>query len=378
MLRRHIQNLEKFVEPNKVLVVQGPRQVGKTTLVKNYLSSLPDDYNYVYLTGDSIEAREVFSSLSIKDITEFAQGKQLIVIDEAQKIDNIGLGIKILVDNVERIRVIITGSSSFQLRQQMGEPLVGRAISLKLFPIAVSELQGNGANEYELNQSLNDYLTYGFYPDILLSKGKDQKKAKLEELVDRYLLKDILEFERVKGSKFILDLLRLLAFQIGQLVSVNELANKLNVNARTVSRYLDLLEQSYILINIRGYRRNLRAEVNKKSKYYFYDVGIRNAIINNYNNPDLRDDIGGLWENFLVVERLKRQAYEPIYSNNYFWRTWEKQEVDWVEERDGKLDGSEIKWGQNTKKQLKFTQTYPEAKLEIINKKNYLKWITII
>jgi len=227
-----------------------------------------------------------------------------------------------------------------------------------------------------LRRRLDEYLIFGSYPEALKSEAASDKKKVLEELVGSYLLKDILELEKVKSSKILLDLLRLLAFQVGSEVSLSELARQLGIDSKTVARYLDLFEKSFVIFNLRGFSRNRRKEITSKSKYYFFDNGIRNAIIANFNPLNIRDDIGKLWENFLVVERLKKQSYHQIYSNNYFWRTWEQKEIDWVEERDGKLFGYEFKWKGKSRRTLSaWTDSYPEAALEIIDNENYLDFV---
>lgn len=374
MIKRYYQNLQQYLQPNKVLVLYGPRRVGKTTLLNLYLDSSPLKYKLV--NGDDLLVQQTLSSQSIDQIKKFVEGYELLAVDEAQRIPNIGLGLKILVDHVPNIKVIATGSSSFDLSNKIGEPLTGRTITLKLYPIAQIELL-NQYNHYELKTKKDDYLIYGSYPEVLTAPTTEKKIFYLREITDSYLLRDILEMEEVKGSKVLLDLLKLLAFQVGNEVSLAELGSNLMIDAKTVGRYLDLLEKSFIIVNIRGYSRNLRKEVTKKSKYYFYDNGIRNAIISNFNSLDLRDDIGKLWENFLVSERIKKQAYKNIFANNYFWRTWDQKEVDLVEEREGKIFGYEFKYSPNRKKLPKeFLDTYPNASLEIISQDNYLDFIT--
>lgn len=374
MIKRFYQNLQSYLQPNKVLVLYGPRRVGKTTLLNLYLDSTPLKYKLV--SGDDLSVQQALGSQSIEQIKKFVEGYELLAIDEAQRVPGIGLGLKILVDHVPNIKVIATGSSSFDLSNKVGEPLTGRTITLKLYPIAQLELLDQ-YNQYELKTQKSDYLIYGSYPEILTASTTESKIFYLREIADAYLLRDILEMEAVKGSKVLLDLLRLLAFQVGNEVSLAELASNLMIDAKTVGRYLDLLEKSFIIINIRGFSRNLRKEVTKKSKYYFYDNGVRNAIISNFNSLDLRDDIGKLWENFLVSERLKKQAYKNIFANNYFWRTWDQKEVDFVEEREGKIFGYEFKYSPNKKRLPKeFLDTYPNATLEIISQDNYLDFIT--
>jgi hypothetical protein len=375
MLPRFYDNLSSYLKPNKVLFIFGSRQAGKTTLLKKFLSENKDKFRYKLDSGDDINLHAVLGSSDFKKIIEYTKGYDLIAIDEAQKIKGIGQGLKIMVDQVPNLKAIVTGSSSFELAGQIGEPLTGRKITLALYPLSQIEM-GNIYNDYELKSRLDDYLIYGAYPEVLTNEFIDDKKRILEELVGSYLLKDILELEKVKSSKLLLDLLRLLAFQIGSEVSLSELGKQLGIDGKTVARYLDLFEKSFVIINIRGFSRNLRKEITKKSKYYFLDNGIRNAIIANFNPLEIRDDIGKLWENFLVVERIKKQSYHQIYANNYFWRTWNQKEIDWVEERDGKLFGYEFKWkSKPLKAATAWSENYPDASLEIIDKENYLEFV---
>ena len=341
LLPRIYDNLNLFLKPNKVLVIYGSRQAGKTTLLKKFLSENEGHFRYKLDSGDDVNTQIVLGSSEFKKITDYAKGYDLIAIDEAQRIKNIGMGLKILVDQLPNIKIIVTGSSSFELAGQIGEPLTGRKTTLTLFPLSQIEM-GKLYNDYDLRSRLEEYLIFGSYPEVLTSETINDKKTILEELVGSYLLKDILELEKVKSSKLLLDLLRLLGFQVGSEVSLSELGKQLGIDSKTVARYLDLFEKSFVIFNLRGFSRNRRKEITSKSKYYFLDNGIRNAIIANFNLLDIRDDIGKLWENFLVVERLKKQSYTQIYSNNYFWRTWDQKEVDWVEERNGQLLEQEI------------------------------------
>ncbi len=231
-------------------------------------------------------------------------------------------------------------------------------------------------NSFELKQRLEQWLVYGGYPEVVAASNNEERKRLITEIANSYLLKDILEFDKVKNSKTILDLLRLLAFQIGSEVSLSELGRQLGLDYKTVARYLDILEQSFVIYNLRGFSRNLRKEITKKSKYFFFDVGIRNAIISNFNALSLRDDVGKLWENFLVIERLKKQSYTNLYSNNYFWRTWDGQELDWVEERGGKLHGYEFKWSQTSVRvPSKWKDTYSESSFAVVTPENYLDFV---
>lgn len=375
ILPRIYDNLNSFLKPNKVLVIYGSRQTGKTTLLKKFLSENEGNFRYKLDSGDDVNTQIVLGSSDFKKIINYAKGYDLIAIDEAQRIKNIGMGLKILIDQLPNVKIIVTGSSSFELAGQIGEPLTGRKITLTLFPLSQIEM-GRLYNDYDLRSRLDDYLIFGGYPEVLTSDNIADKKRILEELVGSYLLKDILELEKVKSSKLLLDLLRLLAFQVGSEVSLSELGKQLGIDSKTVARYLDLFEKSFVLINLRGFSRNCRKEITSKSKYYFVDNGIRNAVIANFNPLDIRDDIGKLWENFLVVERLKKQSYHPIYANNYFWRTWAQKEIDWVEERDGKLFGYEFKWKNKPRKSCAaWKENYPDASLEIIDNENYLAFV---
>lgn len=375
LIPRHYQNLEKYLEPNKVVVIYGSRQVGKTTLLQQFLSGTK--YKYKFDSGDNIKVQTILSSQDFDEIIDYASGYDILVIDEAQRIPNVGMGLKIIVDQIPGIKVIATGSSSFELAGQVGEPLTGRKRTLILYPISQSEL-AILHNPYELKEKLSEILIFGSYPAVLTAETKEKKIVILEEIVGSYLLKDILELERIKGVKILLDLLRLVAFQVGNEVSLTELSSKLGIDYKTVGRYLDLLEKSFVIYNLRGFSRNLRDEITSKSKYYFYDNGIRNAIISNFNDLEIRNDEGQLWENFLVAERLKTQEYSRIRANNYFWHTWKKKEVDWVEERVGGLFGYEFKYSTQKKKLPKeFLETYSEAKLEIVNPDNYQKFLII-
>lgn len=368
--------LENLVNPKKVIIIFGPRQVGKTTLVENYLASLTSK-NVRYITGEDYGILDYFEGPYLKKLEEFVAGYDMLVIDEAQKIANIGNALKLIVDRIKTIEIIVTGSASFELAGQVGEPLTGRKQTLNLYPIAQLELN-KSFNKSELKQQLEDFLVYGSYPEVISAKHDLRKKRKLlDELLSSYLLKDIFELEKIKSSKILWDLLRLLAFQIGSEVSHNELANKLGINKKTVGRYLDLLEKAFVLHSVRGFSSNLRKEITRKNKYYFLDNGIRNALVGNLNTIETRNDVGQLWENFIFMERLKKRHYTGIYGNEYFWRTWDKKEIDLVEERDDKLFGYEFKWGKKLPKAPKdWLETYHNATYEIIDQDNYLDFIT--
>jgi len=371
---RYYADLGKYLRQRKVLVLYGPRQVGKTTLLEDYLHSTP--LRWRLDSGDDVRIREVLGSQDLVRLREYVQGYDLVAIDEAQRIPQIGQGLKLIVDHLPEARVIATGSSSFELAGQVGEPLTGRKVTLTLYPVSQIEL-GSLYNPFDLKSRVEEFLVFGGYPEVVGVQGRTEKIRILSELAGSYLLKDILELDRIRNPKALLDLLRLLAFQVGKEVSLNELGTQLGIDYKTVGRYIDLLEKSFVIYSLRGYSRNLRKAISKKSKYYYYDNGIRNAVIANFNRLELRDDVGRLWENFLFMERLKKQAYHGIQANNYFWRTWSGNEIDLVEEREGKLFGYELKWGDRMlKAPREWAGTYPEAQFAVVNRESYLEFVT--
>lgn len=370
MFQRAYEPLEERISPNKVLVIYGPRRVGKTTLLQNLLRQTA--LKYKLDSGDNIRTQQILSSQDFNQILGYVEGYDLLAIDEAQNIPNIGMGLKIIVDQVPGIRVIVTGSSSFELAGQVGEPLTGRKTTLNLYPMAQSELL-SAYNQFELREKLTDFLIFGTYPEVLNAATTSSRIEILTEIADAYLLKDILTFDRIKKSRTLLDLLKLLAFQVGSEVAITELATKLGVDVKTIKRYLDLLEKAFVIYQVNGFSRNLREEVSNKSKYYFLDNGIRNAVIAQFNNLDQRNDVGALWENFMMMERLKFRAYQPLHANVYFWRTYQQQEIDLIEEHSGNLHGYEFKWSQNktVHPPSRWVETYKNADFWVIHPGNY-------
>ncbi len=369
MLPRFLDNIADFLKPGKVLVLYGARQVGKTTLVKKVLEGLACRWRLE--SGDNILVHEALSGLDFRKVLGFAESLDLLVLDEAQRIPNIGRALKILADQAPGLRILATGSSSFELAGQIGEPLTGRKRTLTLYPLSLLELSRERST-YELTRSMDDFLVYGMYPAVLTAQSREEKRRILEELVGSYLLKDILELDRVKSSKVLLDLLRMLAYQTGSEVSPTELGQKLGLDGKTVARYLDLLEKGFVLFSLRGYSGNLRKEIVRKGKYYFYDTGIRNALISNYNPPESRNDTGALWENFMMIERLKSRAYREVPGNPYFWRTWDQEEIDLVEEREGRLWAYEFKWkAQDARPPKSFSEAYPGSEFRVIGRDNW-------
>lgn len=361
------------LEANKVIVIYGPRQAGKTTLINLILKKQKKEY--LFVSGEDRDIQTWLSSQSIAVLKENIGNKKLLIIDEAQKVDQIGLNLKLIVDHIPGIKVIATGSSSFELANQVGEPLVGRKHQLILYTMSQAELN-HIEDKYQTKAALSNRLIYGAYPKILTTDGFSEKQELLRNIVDSYLYKDILTLEGIKKSAKIVDLLRLLAFQIGNEVSLHELGQQIHLDLRTIDKYLDLLEKAFVIKRISAFSRTPRKEISKNQKVYFFDNGIRNTLINNYNSIEMRNDIGALWENYLVMERLKKQSYLKIFANNYFWRTYTKKEIDWVEEREGKLFGYEFKWGnKSTKAPKDWLNTYQNANFEIINQTNYLAFI---
>jgi uncharacterized protein len=366
--------LDSYLSPGKALIIYGPRRAGKTTLLKSYLDSC--NLRYRLETGDDIRIRNLLGSGDLKQIVAIAEGFDLVAIDEAQQIPDIGMGLKILVDHLPNLRVIATGSSSFDLAGAVGEPLTGRKRTLTLFPISQMELKQK-FNSYDLRQQLEEYLIYGSYPEIVVNEGRKEKIELLEELSGSYLLKDVLALERIRSSQTLMDLLKLIAFQVGSEVSLNELATQVKLDVKTVGRYLDILEKAFVIIRVGGFSRNMRNEVTSKAKYYFLDNGVRNAVIGQYNLLDSRNDIGALWENFVVAERLKKRSYTGIYGTFHFWRTYDGKEIDYVEERDGGLFGFECKWSpkRQYKAPKKWLESYPGATFTLVTPDNYLDFV---
>ncbi len=375
LLKRLIsESVIKNLIPNKVIVILGARRTGKTELLKMILQDISEDY--MFLNGDDYTTHDILEPISIENYSAILGEKKLLVIDEAQEIPDIGKKLKLIVDGIEGIKVIVSGSSAFDLTNVMGEPLTGRKLTFHLFPLAQVEYSDQ-ESLIETKSRLPVRLVYGNYPELLQNKSLDAKSTYLQELVNSYLLKDILEFDGIKNANKIRGLLRLLAFQIGKEVSQNELGRQLGLHKDTVGKYLDLLSKVFVIYRIGGLSRNLRKEISKMDRWYFYDNGIRNILINNLNPVHLRNDQGELWENYILSERIKIQHYKRMLVSNYFWRTYQQQEIDWIEEREGNLYAYEIKW--NIRKQPKVPQAwknaYPNAEFNVIHPGNYLNWI---
>ncbi|NIM10802.1 MAG: AAA family ATPase [Candidatus Aminicenantes bacterium] len=374
MLYRVYQDLAKFLKKKKALILYGARQVGTTTLLENFLKT--SDFKYKLESGDNIRVKDILGSQDFARILEYISGYELFAVDEAQEIPGIGKALKIIIDQSPDIYLIATGSSSFELSQEVGEPLTGRKRVLVLFPLSQRELLHH-YNKFELRERLENFLIYGSYPEVLSTENNREKIEILKEIVESYLLKDILKLDKVRSPNVLMKLLKLLAFQVGSEVSMNELAMNVKVDVKTIARYLDLLEKSFVIIRLGGFSKNLRKEVVSMGKYYFLDNGIRNAVISQFNPLEDRNDTGALFENFVIMERQKKHEYENFYGSHYFWRTYGGQEIDLVEEIDGKLSGFEIKWSPKKKVKIPgdWAASYEGAGFNVINRENYLDFL---
>lgn len=374
-LPRLIQSqIEKRLFKSKVIVIYGARQVGKTTLVKRIFEEYKDEK--LYLNCELLSVQQGLSVPEAEKLKSYLGDSKLVILDEAQKITNIGLILKILIDTYPDIQIIATGSSSFDLANRINEPLTGRTWTFTLYPFSISEIKQQNSR-FEIEAKIENILRFGFYPEVFFLSDDDARN-RLDEISSNYLYKDILSFEGIKKSSIIVNLLQLLALQLGNEVSYNELAKQLGVDRLTIQKYLDLLEQSFVIFTLRSFSRNLRKEISKSVKIYFYDLGIRNSLIQNFNQLGIRNDLGALWENFCIVERIKRNSNNNIFANYYFWRTYSQKEVDYIEERDGKLFAFEFKWSAKKKKiPQEFLNTYDNSEFEIINKENYWEFVNL-
>lgn len=364
---------EKIKSDNKAIILYGPRQVGKTTLVKNILENT--NAKILSINADQQKYIDILSSTDLNKLNSLVSGYDILFIDEAQRIPNIGLNIKILIDNVKNLKIILTGSSSFDLSNKISETLTGRSWTYNLFPISFLELSSI-YNHFELNDFLEERLIYGSYPEIFSIKNNNDKKEFLENISNSYLYKDIFDLSNIKNHTKIKDLLKLLAFQIGSEVSINELSNSLGISKDAVENYINLLEKAFVIFRVSGFSRQLRKEIKKMDKIYFFDLGIRNIVIDNLKDLKNRDDGGRLFENFLMLERKKLLNYTKTYASQYFWRTYTGAELDYIEERGGNLHTFEFKFNHKISKiPQSFIDTYKNSRFETINKDNYIKFL---
>lgn len=375
MIQRTLQKtLEQYVGKGKAILLIGARQVGKSTLFQMMTHAVPEG-DLLWLNCDQQSVKEVLTNPSLTNLQLLISNKQVIVIDEAQRVENIGLTLKLLVDNFPQKQLLVTGSSALDLHNRLNEPLTGRKIEYNLFPISTGELYA-AKGLIGVNELFERRLVYGSYPDVLL--GSLPPERTLVELIESYLYKDILEMEGLRKSSVLQKLLVALALQVGSEVSYNELSKTVRIDNKTVEKYIDILEKCYIVFRLNSFSRNIRTELTKSKKIYFYDLGVRNAILRSFAPMDLRQDKGALWENFFIIERLKYNHYADRMVNMYFWRTSEKQEIDYIEEYNGELHLFEMKWNekrQQTKLPNQFMEAYRPQQADIITPENYLTFL---
>ena len=355
----------------KAILLTGPRQTGKTTLLRKIFEN---ESAIVWLNGDDMETRILLEEVTTKKWQRIIGKNKIIVIDEAQRIENIGLKMKLVTDQIPEVQLIASGSSAFELANKINEPLTGRKWEYHLFPLSFKEMEQHHGF-IEESRFLPERLIYGYYPDVVNHLGEEI--GVLNELTDSFLYKDILKWDRIKKPEKLTKLLQALAFQMGNEVSYNELGQIVDLDNQTIENYILILEQAYIIFRLNPLSRNLRNELKRKRKIYFYDNGVRNALIAQFQPIDLRQDIGALWENWLISERKKSLTYHSIPANTFFWRTRDQQEIDYVEERNGKMWASEFKWNPKRKARFSkaFTKTYSPHVLQTVHRNNYFEWL---
>lgn len=377
MFERSIKkNITNKLYQGKVIIIYGARRTGKTTLSKQILKEQEKINKKVkYLNCESLNVKSNIETTNEIALKEYLGDSELVVLDEAQNINKIGSILKLLVDTYPQIQIIATGSSSFELSNQLGEPLVGRSREFILYSFSMEEIKTK-YDLFDISGKMSNILRYGLYPPVF-DLSEEDAVEELNNITSKYLYKDILTFDNIKNSNILLDLLRLLALQIGNEVSFNELGQKLGLSSISVQKYIDLLEKCFIIFSLRSFNRNLRKEIGKSKKIYFYDLGIRNALIANFNPLNLRNDVGFLWENFCIIERMKFNEYHKNYCNKYFWRMYSGQEIDYIEEYGGKLDAYEFKYSPKTKvrEPSRFLETYNNTSFNVIHSDNWTKFL---
>jgi uncharacterized protein len=361
-------NLTSKLADRKALIILGPRQVGKTSLLHQIEPELAKPI--LWLNGDDTDTRTILANPTSTSLTAIIGKAKTLIIDEAQRIENIGICMKLITDQMKGVKLIVTGSSSFELANKINEPLTGRKWEFQLYPFSYGEMIA-ASSSMEEKRLLEHRLVYGYYPEIVLHKGEEE--ARLKELSQSYLYKDILTWERIQKPDKLEKLIQALAFQVGNQVSYTELGQLCGLDNETVEKYISLLEKAFIVFRLSSLSRNLRNELKKTRKIYFYDNGLRNAVINQFSPAGLRADIGALWENFLMSERQKTIAYANIYCNRYFWRTHAQQEIDYIEERNGQMNAYEFKWNEKAKAKIptSFLNAYPNTQTQIITRENF-------
>ncbi len=374
VIKRILQEeIFRRITPGKVIVIYGARRVGKTFLLRELVNSF--EGKTLLLNGEDYDVQSILANRSVANYRHLFNGVDLLAIDEAQNIPEIGNVLKLIVDEIDGIRVIASGSSSFDLLNKTGEPLVGRSVKFQLLPFSSKEIS-SVETPFAMKQNLELRMLYGSYPEVVTMSNNDMRIEYLREIVDSYLLKDILAVDGIKNASKMQNLLRLIALQVGSEVSYDELGTQLGMSKNTIERYLDLLSKVFVVYRVGAFARNIRKEICKAGKWYFYDNGVRNAIINNFSPLALRSDVGSLWENYFISERRKYIYNNLKHIEQYFWRTYDKQELDLVEECDGKLLAMEIKWGnKNPKLPNVFANAYQGAEYQVISRDNYLDWV---
>ncbi len=368
MIGRSIEkDIRQRMFDGKAIIIMGARQVGKTTLIRQVLNS--DDKSIFWFNGDEADTRNLFENISATRLSSIIGNHRIVVIDEAQRISDIGIKLKLITDQIPNVQLIATGSSSFELANKINEPLTGRKWEYRLFPLSFSELVQE-TNLLEEKRMLPHRLVYGSYPEIVTHPGDEERR--LRQLTDSYLYKDLLEYDKIQKSDKLVKLVQALAYQIGSEVSYNELAQLCGLDPKTVDNYITILEQAYIVFRLGSFSRNLRNELKSSRKIYFYDNGVRNAVISNFSQIENRTDAGALFENYAVSECMKYKAYTPWYANSWFWRTTAMQEIDYIEEKDGQIHAYEFKWNPSRKATapLSFRNAYPTARFSVINRDN--------
>ncbi|MCX6269343.1 MAG: ATP-binding protein [Bacteroidetes bacterium] len=375
MVKRLLERkLSERFSDSKALIITGPRQSGKTTLVRLFVDQRKEPC--LWWTGDDFEVRSMLSNITVARLKSIIGNNHVLVIDEAQRIENIGLCIKMIVDNIPDVKVIATGSSAFELANRINEPLTGRKWEYLLAPFSFKEMADAEGLLHEKSM-LHHRLVFGYYPEVVMNPGNE--RSVLKQLADSYLYKDILVWENIHKPERMERLIQALALQIGNEVSFHELGKVTGLNNETVEKYIDLLEKAFVIFRLRSFSRNLRNELKRSRKIYFFDNGIRNAVVNAFNPIDLRDDKGALWENFMISERMKVNAYNETFVNRYFWRTHAQQEIDYIEEHDSKLQAFEFKWNSRSRvlKHHVFLKAYPQSEIQTIGPENFFAFAGI-
>ncbi len=368
MIERLVGNkIQEKLNSGKAIIIMGARQVGKTTLLKQLFEG---DKSVIWLNADEPDIMAIFENITSTRLKAIIGSKTTVIIDEAQRIPDIGLKLKLITDQIPEVQLIATGSSSFELANKINEPLTGRKWEYKMFPISFAEMVNHHGLLIE-KRLIPHRLIYGYYPDVVLADGNENEV--LKQLSDSYLYKDVLMWDQIKKADKLLKLLQALAFQIGSQVSYNELAQLCGLDSKTIEKYVILLEQSYIIFRLGSFRRNLRNELKNSRKIYFYDNGIRNALIANFSPIETRTDAGALWENFLVSERIKSNHYNQTWCNSWFWRTTQQKEIDYIEEKDGKIAAFEFKWNMKSKIKVpgQFIDAYTTSSFSVVNPENF-------